>query len=134
MPALADAVRGDTSMQAFEFLSPFPDLDKGSCGSRRGHPLRALHVGLLSSPGDVFSQSATGGKEVCSSDKPWCSLCGLHTHLQCCILASYVDLESLEEQTMERQDADTPTAHEPKRRTIVCLYAQADEPFYLQLK
>ena len=35
---------------------------------------------------------------------------------------------------MERQDAVTPTAHEPKRRTIVCLYAQADESFYLQLK
>src|SRR5216684_2650343 len=48
--------------------------------------------------------------------------------------ASYVDLEILEEQTMERKDADTLTANEPKRRNIVCLYSQADEPFYLQLK
>jgi len=40
----------------------------------------------------------------------------------------------LEEQAMERQHADTPTAHEQMGRTIVCLYSQADELFYLQLK
>ncbi len=34
----------------------------------------------------------------------------------------------------ERRDANTPTANEPTLSDIVCLYSQAEELFYLQLK
>jgi hypothetical protein len=53
MPALADGVpsetRSDAGMQAFEFLLPLPDFDKGGFGSYWGDVLGLLHVLLLSS-------------------------------------------------------------------------------------
>jgi hypothetical protein len=44
----ASETRGNAGMQAFEFLSPPPDFDKGGFGSCRGDVLGVLHVLLLS--------------------------------------------------------------------------------------
>src|SRR5207248_778397 len=44
----ASETRGDAGMQAFEFLTPSPNLDKGGFGSNGNDWLRGLHESLLS--------------------------------------------------------------------------------------
>jgi hypothetical protein len=58
-------------MQAFEFLSPLPDFNKGGFGSHRGDLLGWLHVLLLSLEVDFLLEhtqwsSDAGGPHVCN--------------------------------------------------------------------
>ena len=86
---------------------------------------------LPSFQANLFSKSAT------EEGKPFFGRTLCAHHLACTLTvrytASYIDLEILEEPTMESSDA-SHTSEKPHPKAFVCLYAQRDKPMYRELQ
>jgi len=129
--------RGDAGIQAFEFLPPLPDFGKGGFRPHRGDLLGLLHVLFLPHgrarchipPERAIEAESSFFWRAVSFSSPLLALTPIVPYT-----APEIDLVTQEKHTMESKDTNTTATTEPPPRDIVCIYSQADEPFYLQLK